>query len=64
MSRPTEWHWQRTANSKVAHVWKPVMESADSFCGTVRHREPSLLIDANDAPKCKMCLKVLSCLFR
>ncbi len=64
MFGPSERNWQRTPTSRVAHVWKPRKEGSDSVCGHVRGREPSLLIDANDLPKCKTCLKVLSCLFR
>jgi hypothetical protein len=64
MFGPSERNWQRTISSKVAHVWKPRKDVYDSFCGHVRDRELLLLINANDSPKCKTCLKVLSCLFR
>jgi hypothetical protein len=64
MFGPSERNWQRAYGGKIAHVWKPGGESSESFCHMVRHRESSLLIDANDAPKCKLCLKVLSCLYR
>lgn len=64
MSKPTEWNWQRTASSQVAHVWNPGKEGYDAVCKLVHYRDASLLIDANSSKRCKICLKVLACRFR